>query len=34
MFIFHDLGEQIGKFVEERLGLEPVVVKESDLDEY
>jgi len=34
MFVFYDLGEQIGKFVEERLGLEPVVVKESDLDEY
>ena len=33
-FVFHDLGEQVGKFVEERLGLEPVVVKESDLDEY
>jgi len=34
---FNDAGEQIARFIEERMGLEPVapvVVKESDLDEY
>ena len=34
-FVFHDLGEQVGKFVEERLGLEPIepaVLEEHEFD--